>query len=66
MKRKAKEPTKKKVTYYIDSLLVRRLKHLSVDLDRNCSSLVNQAIQEFVKIREEIKEKLRHAKKVAK
>lgn len=66
MKRKVKEPTKKKVTYYIDSLLVKRLKYLSVDLDRNCSSLVNEAIQEFVKIREELKEKFKHVKKVAK
>ena len=66
MKRKTKKLPKKKVTYYIDPLLVARLKHLSVDLDRNCSSLVNQAIQEFVKIREELKEKLRHVKKKAK
>ncbi|MBA7654875.1 hypothetical protein ES703_62768 [subsurface metagenome] len=69
MKRKVKEPTKKKVTYYIDPLLVARLKHLSVDLDRNCSDLVNEAIQKFVieeEVRKDYKEKSKRVKKVAK
>jgi len=69
MKRKAKKLPKKKVTYYIDPLLVKRLKYLSVYLDRNCSSLVNEAIQKFVikeEIRKKFEKKSKRVKKVAK
>lgn len=69
MKKKAKKLPKKKVTYYIDPLLVKRLKYLSVYLDRNCSSLVNEVIQKFVieeEVRKEFEEKSKRVKKVAK
>lgn len=39
----------KKATYYIKPDLIKRLKFLSIDKERDLSSLVNEAIEDLIK-----------------
>ncbi|MBA7589333.1 hypothetical protein ES708_31415 [subsurface metagenome] len=55
VKRQTDKPAKqdkvnKKVTYYIkDPALVKRLKHLAVEREKDLSSLVSEAIEDLIK-----------------
>ncbi|MBA7578580.1 ribbon-helix-helix domain-containing protein [Candidatus Atribacteria bacterium 1244-E10-H5-B2] len=54
VKRQADIPARKnginkKVTYYIDPALIKKLKYLSVKKERDLSSLVSKAIKDLIK-----------------
>jgi len=46
---KTKEEDTKKATYYIDRKLIKSLKRLGIDTERDLSSLVNEAIGDLIK-----------------
>lgn len=60
-----KKRKKKKVTYYVDPILIKKFKHLSIYLEDNLSNLASRAIESFIENElMNIKEKIAEEKEI--